>query len=140
MKKTIKIFCLLLVLINSSCNIQMVKTTNDVYLLKQNEQKFINKPLGNLLKEIKPVIKTSFASNEEGYQFFTFKFRTVEQIRKDQGNWEDKVGLYVYVTELIDWQFEKRPKGQEYVWTKDDLKKYRNLIVTRIKVINKPKE
>ncbi|MES2240734.1 MAG: hypothetical protein V4497_10815 [Bacteroidota bacterium] len=140
MKKAFKVFCLLLVLVNSSCNVKMVRTTNDVHLLKENEQKFINKPLNKLLKEIKPEIKSFHGNNEEGYQFFSFSFRTVEQIRKNQGNWKDKVGLYIYVTEPIDWQFEKRPKGQETVWSKEDAKKYGNLIVTRIKVINKPKE
>jgi hypothetical protein len=44
------------------------------------------------------------------------------------------------VREPIDWQWEKRPKGKERDWTKEDVKKYGNLIVTRIKVINPPKE
>ena len=79
MKNTLKIFILLFILINNSCKQLMVQTTKDAYKLKINEQQFINKPLKNLLKEIKPEIKTAGASNEEGYQFFSFRFRTLEQ-------------------------------------------------------------
>lgn len=57
MKNTIRIITILLLLINYSCKAQMVQTTKDVYLLKTNEQLFINKPLKILLKEIKPEIK-----------------------------------------------------------------------------------
>ena len=118
----------------------MVQTTKDVYLLKTNEQQFINKPLKYLLKEIKPQIITGSASNEEGYQYFSFRFRTMEDWKKNQGNWEDRVSLYVYVKEPIDWQWNKRLKGDELIWTKDDSAKYANLIVVRLKVINEPKE
>ena len=51
---------------------------------------------------------------------------------------DDKIlGLYVYVKEPLDWNFDKRPKGEEYQWTKEDVKKYGNLTVIRIKVIGK---
>ena len=89
----------------------MVQTTKDVYLLKTSEQQFINQPLKNLLKEIKPEIKTAGASNEEGHQFFSFRFRTLEQHKKNEGSYEDRVSLYVYVKEPIDWKWEKRPKA-----------------------------
>lgn len=140
MKNTLKIFILLFILINSSCKQLMVQTTKDAYLLKTNEQQFINKPLNDLLKEIKPEIKTGYGTNEEGLQYFAFRFRTPEQWKKNEGVWEDRVALYVYVKDPIDWQYEKRPKGKETVWTKEDAKKYGNLIITRIKVINKPTE
>ena len=50
------------------------------------------------------------------------------------------MSLYVYVKEPIDWKWEKRPKGNELIWTKEDAEKYGNLAVVRIKVINQPKE
>jgi len=140
MKNTLKIFALLFILINSSCKVQIVKTTKDIYLLKVNEQQFINKPLKDLLKELKPEIKNFHGNNEEGFQYFSFRFRTPEQWKKNEGAWEDRVALYVYVKDPIDWQYEKRPKGKETVWTKEDAVKYGNLIVTRIKVISPPKE
>jgi len=140
MNNTLKIFALLFVLINASCKAQMVKTPKDVYLLKTNEQQFINKPLKNLLKELKPEIKNFHGNNEEGYQYFSFRFITIEQHQKNQGRWNDRVSLYVYVKDTIDWQYEKRPKGKETFWTEEDTEKYGNLIVARIKVINQPKE
>jgi hypothetical protein len=140
MKNTLKIFALLFLLINNSCKAQMVQTTKDVYLLKTNEKQFINKPLKNLLKEIKPEIKTGAGNIEEGYQFFSFRFRTMEQGRKNEGNWEDRVSLYVYLKEPIDWKWEKRPKGKEILWTKEDAEKYGNLTVIRIKVISPPRD
>lgn len=140
MKTLLKISAIVFLLINYSCKAQMVQTTKDVYLLKANEQQFINKPLKDLLNEIKPKIRTGSASNEGGNQYFSFKFRTMEQGKKNEGNWEDRVSLYVYVKEPIDWKWEKRPKGNELLWTKEDAEKYDNLTVVRIKVINQPKE
>ena len=45
--------------------------------------------------------------------------------------------MYVYLKENIDWDFEKRPKGKEYIWTKIDEEKYGNLTVIHIKVIER---
>ena len=140
MKTLLKISAIVFLLINYSCKAQMVQTTKDVYLLKANEQQFINKPLKDLLNEIKPKIRTGSASNEGGNQYFSFKFRTVEQGKKNEGHWEDRVSLYVYVKEPIDWKWGKRPKGNELLWTKEDAEKYGNLTVVRIKVINLPKD
>ncbi len=139
MKTLLKISAIVFLLINYSCKAQMVQTTKEVYLLKANEQQFINKPLKDLLKEIKPEIKTGDASIDSPY-FFRFKFITYEQQRTNRGNREDRVSLYVYVKEPIDWQYEKRQKGNELLWTKEDAEKYGNLTVVRIKVINQPKE
>lgn len=136
MKNALKIFALLFILLNNSCKAQqMVQTTKDAYKLKINEQQFINKPLKDLLKELKPEIKAAYAINDNPF-FFSFRFRTPEQQKKNEGNWEDRVSLYVYVKDPIDWQYEKRPNGKEMVWTKEDAEKYSNLIVIRIKVIS----
>jgi hypothetical protein len=140
MKNTLKIFALLLILLNFSCKAQqMVQTTKDVYKLKTNEQLFINKPLKDLLKEIKPEIKTGYASNEDTF-FFIFKFITHEQQKKNEGSYEDRVSLYVYVKDPIDWKWEKRPKEIGLSWTKEDAEKYGNLTVIRIKVISPPRD
>ena len=140
MKNTLKFLVLAFLMINMGCKAQMVQTTKDVYLLKTNEHQFINKPLKDLLKEIKPEIRTGSANNEEGYQYFSFRFRTMDKWKKNEGAWEDRVSLFIYVKEPIDWIWEKRPKGNELIWTKEDIEKYGNLTVVRIKVINQPKE
>ncbi|TCN60021.1 hypothetical protein D0809_08825 [Flavobacterium circumlabens] len=139
MKNTLKLV-LLFSVIHCSCKAQqMVKTTKDVYLLKTNEQEFINKPLKKLLKEIKPEIKTANPTNDNPY-YFSFKFRTLEQRLQNKGSKEDRVSLYVYVKTPIDWKYDERPKGKELVWTKEDPEKYGDLIVVRIKVIQPVEE
>ncbi|WP_223256134.1 hypothetical protein [Flavobacterium laiguense] len=137
MKNILKTFAILFLFANNSCKAQqMVQTTKDVYLLKINEQQFINKPLKDLLKEIKPEIKTADATNDNPY-YFSFKFRTLEQRKQSKGSQEDSVSLFVYVKTPTDWKYEERPKGKELQWTKEDEEKYGNLTVIRIKVIGK---
>lgn len=136
MKNSLKLLAILTLLINLSCKGQeMVQATKDVNKLKINEQQFINKPLKDLLKELKPQIKSADATDDY-LDYFSFSFRTLDQRKKDEGSPEDHVSLYVYVKEPIDWQYEKRPKGNELIWTKEDAEKYGNLTVVRIKVIN----
>ena len=136
MKNIIKAFTILFLLINYSCKAQqMVLTPNEAYKLKTNEQLFLNKPLKNFLKEIKPEIK--FVIGTVDYpSYFSFRFITRGELSPK--SIDDKIlGVYVYVKEPLDWNFDKRPKGEEYQWTKEDVKKYGNLTVIRIKVIGK---
>lgn len=137
MKNTLKIIAILFLLMNYSCKAQqLVQTTKDVHQLKMNNQQFINKPLRKLLKEIKPQIKAAWGNNEGGNQFFSFKFIDQNEIKRRSIK-DNSVGLYVYVKENLDWDFNKRVRGKEYLWTKEDIEKYGNLTVIRIKVIGK---
>lgn len=137
MIKTLKIIAILFLLMNYACRAQqMIQTTNDINQLKLNNQKFINKPLNVLLKELKPQIKAAWGNNEGGNQFFSFKFIDQDEIKRKSIK-DNSVGLYVYVKENLDWDFDKRLKGKEYLWTKEDIEKYGNLTVIRIKVIGK---
>ncbi|MBG6061035.1 hypothetical protein IWX83_000809 [Flavobacterium sp. CG_9.1] len=137
MKNTLKIIAILFLLLNYSCRAQqMIQTPNDAHKLKINNQQFINKPLKVLLKEIKPQIKTAWGNNEGGNQFFSFKFIDQDEIKRKSIK-DNSVGLYVYVKENLDWDSNKRVKGKEYLWTKEDIEKYGNLTVIRIKVIGK---
>jgi len=133
MKNTLKFTTILFLLLNYNIYAQqMVQNTRDVYRLKEYEAIFINKPLKDLLKEIKPEIKTVFV--DENY--FCFYFITREQLKKNEGSVDDSVVLFVDVKEYIDWQWGTRPKGKETIWSKEDADKYGNLIVTRIGVID----
>lgn len=139
MKNMIKFLTLFLIaFFLSNCKgVPMVQTTKEIKELKINESKFVNKPLKYLLKEIEPEIKTGIGNNEAGHFYFYFKFITLDRQLKNQGNYDDNVSLIVYVREQIDWEWEKRPKGKERDWTKEDAKKYGDLIVVRIKVIER---
>lgn len=136
MKSTLKILAILFILANYSCKAQqMIQTPEDTYKLKANEQQFINKPLKNLLKEVKPEIKTVLATLDNP-SYFTFKFISPKEInRKIIGR--KHISFYVYIKEPFEWDFNKRPKGKEDLWTKEDLGKYGNLTVIRIKVIER---
>lgn len=123
---------LLLLIVNTSCKAQMVQIPADVYKLKENEQQFINKPLKDLLKEIKPEIKLVNAEiNQQSY--FSFYFISRDELMKKSTE-TIPLGFYVYIKEPLDWDFDKRPKESQYKWTKEDLEKYGNLTVTRIKI------
>ncbi|MFH7016861.1 hypothetical protein [Flavobacterium sp. FlaQc-47] len=112
---------------------QLVQNLNDMYRLKEYEAIFVNKPLKDLIKEIKPEIKIAFPYSHD--PSFDFRFVTHEQLRKRQGTIAENVALFVDVKETIDWNWETRPKGKEPVWTKEDAEKYGNLIVTRINLV-----
>lgn len=112
---------------------QLVQNIDDINKLKENEAIFINKPLKDLLKEIKPEIKIAFPNNEP--PSFIFMFLTSEQFRKDEGTTAENVALFVYVNEFIDWNWENRPKGREPNWTQEDADKYGNMIVTGISIV-----
>ena len=140
MKNIIKIIpaLLLLLIANTSCKAQqLVQTPNDVKKLKDNEQKFINKPLKNLLKEIKPEIKL-FRAEIDQHSYFSFYFISHTEALKLPMD-SIALGFYAYIKEPIEWDFDKRPKETQYVWTKEDLEEYGNLTVTRIKTRGKVK-
>ncbi len=136
MKNTFKTLAILFLLVYSSCKAQqMVQTPNDAHKLKINEQQFLNKPLKYLLNEIKPEIKTAFGTLDFP-SYFSFRFIDSEEIKRRSLE-NNSLGLYVYVKEPIEWDFDKRTKGKEFLWTKEDVEKYGNLTVIRIRVIGK---
>ncbi|KIA99188.1 hypothetical protein OA93_06035 [Flavobacterium sp. KMS] len=133
--KNILIFFAILLFYNNSIAQQLVYNTSQVYLLKDNEELFINKPLKDLLKEIKPEIKTAHVFNDENSSLFGFRFTTLAQQRKEEGAIADRVTLLVYVKEFIPWDWKKRPVGNEILWTPEDAQKSANFIVVRIGVV-----
>ena len=136
MKNTFKTLTILFLLVYSSCKAQqMVQTPNDAHKLKINEQQFLNKPLKYLLNEIKPEIKTAFGTLDFP-SYFSFRFIDSEEIKRRSLE-NNSLGLYVYVKEPIEWDFDKRTKGKEFLWTKEDVEKYGNFTVIRIRVIGK---
>ncbi|KQW99455.1 hypothetical protein [Flavobacterium sp. Root420] len=135
MKNTIKFLAFLSFIISSCQAQQLVQVPNDAYKLKTNEQNFINKPLKDVLKEIKPEVKFVLGTTDSP-SYFTFRFKNREELNKAANN-TDAIGLHIYVKEPLNWHFDQRPKGKEYEWTKEDLEKYGNLTVIRIKVTGK---
>ncbi len=137
MKNILKTFAILFLLINTNCKAQqLVQAPNDAYKLKANEQQFLDKPLKDLLVQIKPEIKTAWATSGD-QSYFSFYFINPENFKDGRAIGQNHLGLFVYVKEKIDWKYENRPPGKELLWTKDDIQKYGDLTVTRIRVIGK---
>ncbi len=135
MKHTLNTLFILFLFVTYSCKAQqMVQVPEDAMSLKKNEQQFLNKPLKNLLNQIKPEIKTGSLANDFP-SYFYFKFTTpVENYKTNIG--QRVISLVVYVKEeSIDWDSDKRFKTK-YLWTTEDSEKYGNLTVIRIKVID----
>ncbi|TCN60023.1 hypothetical protein D0809_08835 [Flavobacterium circumlabens] len=143
MKNTVKIVAILLFVINFNCKAQqMVQTQDDIYKLVSNEEQFLNKPLKNLLKEIKPEIQSAFGVKvPKGYPcYFMFSFNSSHELKQKmiEGKF---TGLYVYVKEPVDeWDNGKRPQEIEFEWTKKDVEKYGNLTVIKIQVIDQTED
>ncbi|MBZ4036837.1 hypothetical protein K6T82_18855 [Flavobacterium sp. 17A] len=135
-----KIFNILIVLMlffyEKGYSQQLVQNINEIHRLKDYEGLFVNKPLKDLLKEIKPQIKTVIGFNDYP-GFFNFRFTTLEQQRLRQGSVQDRVSLYVTIKEQFNWNWEERPKGKEVIWTNEDVVKYGNLTVVKIEVVTK---
>lgn len=138
--KPIKLTLILIAIFTTVCckSQQLIKTEKDAHKIKENEKQFINKPLKDLLKEIKPQIKRVFGNpiknSYETVGYFMFNFVDLQQYDSLKVNKKTPVTIVVYVKEYFDWDFHKRPKGKETVWTKDDAHKYENLTVVGFRV------
>ncbi len=107
MKNIFKILLIMTLLINcSSQSQQLVQTPDDIQKLKTNKLLFIYKPLKNLLKEVKPEIKTAFGTSGSP-SFFTFKFLSPSEINQKVTG-RKHVSFYVYVKENFEWDASKK--------------------------------
>lgn len=120
------------------CNIYsqpLVQNITDIHRLKENEDLFINQPLKKILNEIKPDIKTATVFNSEMSFLICFRFTTLEQQKKREGNISDRVSLFVYVKDPILWNWNERTKGKELDRTVNDVLKYSDIIVRNISIV-----
>lgn len=143
MKIILKTFIILFLFANISCKAQqMVQTQDDIYKLKANEEQFLDKPLKNLLKEIKPEIQSAFGVKvPKGYPcYFMLSFISSKELGQKMTEEKFK-GLYVFVKEPVDeWDNGKRSQETEFKWTKKDVEKYGNFTVVKIQVIDQTKD
>ena len=138
MKRLINIFVLTLIL-TTSCNGQQIMKTlsvNDAKKLKINKERFINKPLKELLLEIHPKIKmvTARSSGGEGAGRFSFRFVDLNQDHKIGEKGKTSLRITVYIKEAFVWDNKKSLDGKKLGWDKEDEKTYGNLTVIGIDV------
>jgi hypothetical protein len=137
MKKHLLISLLSICTLSSCFSQQLIKKQSDLRLLIDQQERFINKPLKDLLKEIKPAIQ--YARGEDYNDrpaYFTFKFVTRHQSDSIGQKSLFPIVLYVYVKERnIDWNgLLKRSKETITSWTADDLRNYGDFTVIGIRV------
>ena len=139
MKKINFIIAFIVLFSSNSCFSQkLVQKENDIQKIEDNKARFIGKPLKNLLQEIKPPIKRVMARPSVNIYSYVgnFIFNFVDSKQKDSLRSKDKipVTLVVFVKENFDWDFQKRPKGKETIWTSEDVKKYENLTIVGFRI------
>jgi len=125
-------------LINSGCFSQMMRNANESQKIFEHQEDFLNKPLKNLLKEIRPKIRRVMAtpshSSYSNRGYFIFNFVDSKQNDSLRRLKKIPVTIVVYVKEYFDWDFDKRLKGKETIWTKEDAEKYGNLTIVGFRV------
>jgi len=138
MKHLIKIGVIILIIANSCHAQQLMKTVNDAQKIKASEQLFTNKPLKTLLKEINPEIKMVSANPSENINsklgYFIFRFVDAKKYDSSRQKGKYPQQITVFVKEPFEWDYNKRQKGKELIWTKEDLEKYGDLTVIGIRV------
>ena len=139
MKKIVLLMQFALFIIISSCHTQkLVAKPEDVYKIKENEQRFINQPLKELLKEISPKIEMVLANptayaEHPGIGYFVFKFIKPQQNDSLIQKGNRPISLTVYVQGPFEWDLVKRTKEKFNIWTDEDAIKYGNLKVVAIR-------
>ena len=137
-KRNFIILFIALVSVNSCFSQKLVQKDSDIQKIKENENRFIGKSLKILLDEIKPPIKRVTATPSKNIQSyvgnFHFYFMDNKMVDSTRSKGKTPITLVVYVKEYFEWDFQKRPKGKETVWTSEDAKKYGNLTIVGFRV------
>ncbi len=137
MKYLYKIILTVSLLLTVACQAQIMSTLKDAKKLKENETKFIGKPLKKLLREIKPEIRMASAqSNRPDHQpsVMFFKFVDDKEYYKNE-NKRSFTTIIVYIKENFDWDVLRNTKIQKYTWSKEDEKIFGNLTIIGLGVL-----
>lgn len=118
---------------------QMVQSQQDAKKLEINKEQFIGKPLKDLLKEIKPKIKTALGApgSSELPSFFNFYFTAKKDYDKYRAKNKFPLTIKVYVKGTFEWDKRGKTKDNWLDWTKQDEERYGDLIIADVKVYNK---
>lgn len=136
MKNIWNFFLAASLLLVSPIQAQLMRNLSDVQKLKEQEAKFIGKPLKKLIKEIGPEIRMASAQSnrpDNHASYIIFKFvDSKEYLKKEKG--KSYTSIIVFIKENFDWNSSKNSKSLNYTWTKEDEKKYGSLTVVGIRV------
>lgn len=139
MKRKLIILSTVFLLIGSISIAQpLMETIHDAAKIKSNEKLFINKPMKLVLMNIGPEIKMVSVrpTNNPNFQLGYFIFRFVDAHKYDSFAQKNKypIQITVFVKEPFSWDYTKRPAGDPFQWTKEDVAKFGDLTVVGIRV------
>lgn len=136
MKKDL-FFLLTFILLLGSCSTKIIKPVDDLPLIVKNQRKYVQQPLGKLIKDIKPEIKlfmtSEYAHLPVGGKISFFFVDYKDFVKLGRANVRQVV-LRVDVLGKMAVNDEKLPKEQRFLWTREYFEKNKNLIVTRVAV------
>lgn len=139
MKVSFKILLAFFVFLTAfSCKAQLVQTVNDVKRLEINQDKFVGKPLSDLLKQIKPEIKRVMivpgsSQRLTALYFYFLSDSDFHKFYKETG--KNPLELRVRLKEYdFKWDPSTRPQDQRYDWTKEDEEEFGKMTVADVKV------
>jgi hypothetical protein len=139
MKNIYVLITLLILFATFSCFSQkLVQKETEFQKIIENKEQFIGKPLKEFLKEVQPPLKRVIATPSKNIQSyvgnFRFNFMADEEVKNARSKGKTPITIVVFVKEYFEWDFQKRPKGKETVWTAEDAKKYENLTIVGFRV------
>ncbi len=123
------------VIMFSSCYSQLVKTKNDIMLIEQNKETFLNKPLQVLLNEIKPEIKLFFAEKgNPGGQlgYISFYFVDYDTFLSYKGKNKKLKRVNVTLDGKVVSNNDSLPVNKRFLWTDYYREGNKDLIVRHI--------
>lgn len=139
------LFSLSLLLPFSSCYSQKVmKTVGDAQKLVENKEKFIGKPLSQLLKQIEPKIKFVYGNPDNnwagatGGTFLAFHFVGREEGLKRLSKKDNPTAIIVnFELDLNNKHKPLQNDGRIELWTDAETKEYGDMIILNIRVTGK---
>lgn len=138
MKQLFKILLVSFLMTFNICHAQkMIQTIGDAKKLELNKDKFIGKPLKELLKEIRPEIKMVYGNPENIFNEFStyisFYFVDKEEYRIRNIKGEHPTTIRVIFKQNKD-NHPARPLEKPDVWKKEYEKLYGEMIIVDIRV------
>lgn len=126
--------CILICFSSFSVKSQLIKNVNQTYLLMNNKEMFINKPISFLLSEIQPKVKSYTLKpwNVESPAQFLFRFISTDSLIYYRKNNLVPLTIRIYVKDMLSIDSSVVKNNDE--WDENYLSKYGDLIISDISV------
>ena len=140
MRKIICIFQVMLLVQITNCYSQkLVQSQVDAPKLVEQKERFIGRPLKELLDQIQIPIKGYTASRwARPGGALVFMFAPYDSTMKRHGKGLNPLMIRVTVKAPFKWDNRNRNVNEQHLWLKEDEDKYKNLTVANIGIAGEP--